>query len=118
MKSIIFIFITLFSGAISGIILAGMNLIVVEPFIDKAIGFETAKHVTAGEHIDINEQNSYKSWQKSGSLVAGSTLGMAYGSHVGIVFVFSRKFLPFFSDIKKAVFLSLVMCKFSLLFLL
>ena len=65
MKSITFIFISLVSGAISGLILAGMNLIVVEPFIDKAIGFETAKHVAAGEHIDMNEQNSYRFWQKS-----------------------------------------------------
>ena len=65
MKSITFIFISLFSGAISGLILAGMNLIVVEPFIDKAIGFETARHIAAGEHIDMNQQNSYRLWQKS-----------------------------------------------------
>ena len=108
MKSITFIFISLFSGAISGLILAGMNLIVVEPFIDKAIGFETARHVAAGEHIDTNEQNSYRFWQKSTSLIAGSILGMAYGSLLGIVYAFINKALPFSKDIKKTVFLSLV----------
>ena len=91
MKSITFIFISLFSGAISGLILAGMNLIVVEPFIDKAIGFETARHIAAGEHIDTNEQNSYRFWQKSTSLIAGSILGMAYGSLLGIVYAFINK---------------------------
>ena len=48
MKSITFIFISLFSGAISSLILADMNLIVVEPFIDKAISFETAKAHCSG----------------------------------------------------------------------
>ena len=108
MKSITFIFISLFSGAISGLVLAGMNLIVVEPFIDKAIGLETNKAIASGKHIDTNEQNSYRIWQKSGSFVAGSILGMAYGSLLGIVYAFSRKFLPFSSDRKKAIFLSLV----------
>ena len=108
MKSRTFIFISIFSGAISGIILAGMNLLVVEPFIDKAIGIETNKAIASGKHIDLNEQNSYRIWQKSGSIVAGSILGMAYGSLLGIVYAFSRKFLPFSSDKKKAIFLSLV----------
>ncbi len=109
MKSKTFIFISIFSGAISGIILAGMNLLVVEPFIDKAIGLETAKAIASGKHVDLNEQNAYRIWQKSGSIVAGSVLGMAYGSLLGIVYTFSRKFLPFSNDDrKKAIFLSIV----------
>ena len=57
MKSLTFILISIISGAISGVILSGMNLIIVEPFIDKAIGFETAKIITSGENVDMNEQN-------------------------------------------------------------
>ena len=110
MKSLLFVLISLVSGAISGVVLAGMNLIVVEPFIDKAIGLETSKAVAAGESVDTNEQNSYRVWQKSGSFIAGSVLGMAFGSLLGIVYVFGRGYLPFSGDIKRAVFLSLVIC--------
>ncbi len=116
MKSITFIFISLFSGALSGLILAGVNLLVVEPFIDKTISLETSKAIASGKQIDINEQNSYRIWQKSGSLVAGSVLGMAYGSLLGIVYAFIRKFLPFSSDIKKAIFLSLII--YSVMFMI
>jgi predicted cobalt transporter CbtA len=116
MKSITFIFISLFSGALSGLILAGINLLVVEPFIDKAISIETSKAIASGKHIDINEQNSHRIWQKSGSLVAGSILGMAYSSLLGIVYAFIRRFLPFSSDRKKAIFLSLII--YSVMFLI
>lgn len=116
MKSLTFIFISIISGAVAGLILAGMNLIIVEPFIDKAIGFETARHIAAGEHIDLNEQNSYRLWQKSSSLIAGSILGMAYGSLLGIVYAFIRKFIPFSSDTKRSVFLSLII--YAVLFLI
>ena len=75
MKSLIFVIVSLVSGVISGLIFAGMNFVVVEPFIDKAIGLETSKAVAAGENVDINEQNSYRIWQKSGSFIAGSILG-------------------------------------------
>ena len=111
MKSLTFILISLASGAIAGVVLAGMNMLLVEPYIDKAIGFETNKAIAAGEHIDSIEQDSYRTWQKSASFVAGAILGMAYGSLLGIVYAFSRKALPFHGDDrKKAVFLSLVMC--------
>lgn len=110
MKSLIFVIVSLVSGAISGLIFSGMNLVVVEPFIDKAIGLETSKAVAAGENVDINEQDSYRTWQKSGSFIAGSILGMAFGSLLGIVYAFIRRHLPFSGDIKRAVFLSLVIC--------
>jgi len=110
MKSLLFVFISIVSGAIAGLILAGMNLVVVEPFIDKAVSLETSKAVAAGEKVDISEQNSYRIWQKSGSFIAGSILGMAFGSLLGIVYAFIRSYLPFSGDIKRAVFLSLVIC--------
>ncbi len=111
MKSLTFILICLVSGATAGIILAGVNMLVVEPYIDKAIGFENDKAIASGESVDTNEQNSFRVWQKSGSFVGGAMLGMAYGSLLGIVYAISRKALPYSSDDrKKALFLSLVMC--------
>lgn len=110
MKSLTFVLISIVSGAIAGVILAGMNMIVVEPLIDKAIGIETANAIASGENLDMNEQGSFRVWQKAGSVVAGSILGMAFGSLLGIVYAFSRKTLPFSGDRKRAVFLSVVMC--------
>ena len=110
MKSLTFVLISIVSGAIAGVILAGMNMIVVEPLIDKAIGIETANAIASGENLDMNEQGSFRVWQKAGSVVAGSILGMAFGSLLGIVYAFSHKTLPFSGDRKRAVFLSVVMC--------
>lgn len=57
MKSITFILISVISGVIAGLVLAGMNMIVVEPIIDSAIEIETSNALTAGEKIDIKELN-------------------------------------------------------------
>ncbi len=110
MKSLTFVLTSIVSGAIAGVILAAMNLVVVEPFIDKAIGIETANVIASGETVDMDGQDSFRVWQKAGSVIAGSILGMAFGSLLGIVYAFSRKALPFSGDRKRAVFLSLVMC--------
>ncbi len=85
-------------------------MFVVEPFVDKAIGLETAKAIDLGENVSTDEQNLYRIWQKPGSFVGGSVLGMAFGTLLGIVYMFCRKAIPFSSDRKRAVFLSLAMC--------
>jgi hypothetical protein len=41
MKTLTFLAITLLSGAIAGAVLELINLVIVEPFIDKAISIET-----------------------------------------------------------------------------
>ena len=79
-------------------------MFLVEPFIDKAIGLETTEAIDMGEHVSTDEQNSYRIWQKSGSFVGGSVLGMAFGSLLGIVYMFCRKAIPFSSDKKRPVF--------------
>ena len=48
MKTLTFLSITLLSGAVAGSILGLINLAVVEPFIDKAIGIETQRQISAG----------------------------------------------------------------------
>src|SRR5918997_5559925 len=111
MKSLTFILISIGSGALAGLILAAMNMFLVEPYVDKAIGLETAKAIDLGKNVPTDdEQDSYRISQKSGSFVGGSILGMAFGSLLGIVYMFCRKAIPFSSDIKRAVFLSLAMC--------
>ncbi len=52
MKTLTFIAITLFSGAIACTLLGLINQVVVEPFIDKAIEIQTQRAVNAGENID------------------------------------------------------------------
>ena len=52
------------SGAIVGTLLGLINQVVVEPYIDKAIGIETQREVNAGKIIDPTQQLQYRMWQK------------------------------------------------------
>lgn len=110
MKSLTFVFISLLSGVLAGLTLVGVNLFVVEPYIDQAIGIEVNSSIASGEAIDQNELNTYRVWQKEGTFVAGAFLGLTYGAILGIVYVVSRKFLPTSDDRKKAIILVAVLC--------
>lgn len=104
MKTLLFIIISLISGIMAGEILACINLFIVEPTTDKAIGYELQKDMAKGEKVDFGEVNSYRIWQKSGTFAA--FIGMAYGGLLGIAYVFVRKYLPFSDDKKKAILLA------------
>ena len=110
MKSLTFIFISLLSGIIAGVILAGVNYFVAEPFIDQAIGIEVDNSIASGEVVDFDELSSYRVWQKEGTFAAGAFLGLTYGAILGIVYVISRKYLPSSDDRKKALILAAIMC--------
>jgi hypothetical protein len=110
MKSLTFIFISLLSGVIAGVILAGVNYLVAEPFIDQAIGIEVDNSIASGEVVDFDELSSYRVWQKEGTFAAGAFLGLTYGAILGIVYVISRKYLPSSDDRKKALVLAAIMC--------
>lgn len=110
MKSLSFILVSLLSGAMAGIILAGINLFIVEPHIDQAISIEVENSISSGEEVNLNELNSYRVWQKEGAFVAGGFIGLAYGAVLGIVYALSRKYLPSSDDRKKALVLAAVMC--------
>jgi predicted cobalt transporter CbtA len=90
----------------AGEILACINLFIVEPTTDKAIGYELQKDMAKGEKVDFGEVNSYRIWQKSGTFAAAAFIGMAYGGLLGIAYVFVRKYLPFSDDKKKAILLA------------
>ncbi|MDF0682625.1 MAG: CbtA family protein [Candidatus Nitrosocosmicus sp.] len=110
MKSLTFIFVSLLSGVIAGVILAGVNYFVAEPFIDQAIGIEVDNSIASGEVVDFDELSSYRIWQKEGTFAAGAFLGLTYGAILGIVYVISRKYLPSSDDRKKALILAAIMC--------
>ena len=105
MDSLSFLVVVLISGAIAGTILGLVNLVLVEPYLDKAIGIEVTNAASVGEEVDPIEHAIYRSWQKGGEIVAGTILGMSFGALLGIVFIFGRKLIPG-SNIKKALVLS------------
>ena len=109
MKTITFIAITLIAGAISGTLLAIMNLGIVEPYIDEAINIENQNAIAQGEVINPQEFNDYRLWQKSGEIAAGTTLGISLGALFGIVFALTRNSIPGSNDKKKALILAGVM---------
>jgi predicted cobalt transporter CbtA len=91
LKALIFIIITLVSGAIAGTLLGLINQIIVEPYIDKAVNIEVQHSVReGGEAVDPNELVKYRTWQKSGEIVAGTILGISIAALFGIVFAYSR----------------------------
>lgn len=109
MKTVLFIIISLVSGVMAGEILATMNLFVVEPTTDKAIGYEVQRDIAKGNTINFTEFHSYRTWQKSGTFAAGAFIGMAYGGLMGAVYVVARKYLPYSDDRKNAILLAALM---------
>ncbi len=113
MKISLFIAIIVLSGALAGVSLGLVNLVIVEPYLDTAIGIENQNLFASGEEEDTPEfwanYYSYRVWQKGGQLLAGAILGTSLGTLFGIVFAYSKNSLPGKSMIKKALVLSLVM---------
>jgi hypothetical protein len=113
MKISLFIAIIVLSGALAGVSLGLVNLVIVEPYLDTAIGIENQNLFASGEEEDTPEfwanYYSYRVWQKGGQLLAGAILGTSLGTLFGIVFAYSKNALPGKSMIKKALVLSLIM---------
>jgi len=108
-----FIAIVLVSGFVAGTIHGAVNLAIVEPYLDKAIGIENQNLFASGEAEDTPqfwvEYNSYRDWQKSGQLLAGGILGMSIGALFGIVFAYSKNSLPKGHTVKKTFVLAAIM---------
>ncbi len=116
MKTLTFLAITLLSGAIAGTLLGLINQVIVEPYIDKAIGIETQREINAGKIIDPSQQLQYRMWQKGGEVAASTIYGISLSALFGIVFVYSRNSLPGSNNKKKALVLTGIM--FVALFLI
>ena len=109
MKTFTFIVITLSSGVIAGIILAFLNLGIVEPTIDKAIALEVQKQVSSGNNVNMSELIDYRYWQKGGAFAGGAIYGAGLASLFGVVFVFARNRLPGKNNKQKAIVLAGIM---------
>jgi predicted cobalt transporter CbtA len=113
MKTSLFIAIVLLSGCSAGIIHGLLNLAIVEPFLDTAIGIENQNLFSSGEEKDTPEfwaeYYSYRAWQKGGQILAGAILGTSLGALFGIVFGYSRNVLPGNHFVKKALVLAAIM---------
>jgi predicted cobalt transporter CbtA len=113
MKTSIFLIIVLVSGALAGLVWGSANLVLVEPYLDEAIGIENQNLFASGEEDDTLEfwieYEGYRAWQKSGQLLAGVILGTSLGALFGIVFSLSRNSMPGDNNIKKALILAGIM---------
>jgi predicted cobalt transporter CbtA len=109
LKALTLVGITLTSGVIAGIILAFLNLGIVEPTIDKAIALEIQKQVSSGENVNMSELIDDRYWQKAGAFVGGAIYGAGLASLFGVVFVFARSKLPGKNNKQKAILLAGIM---------
>ena len=113
MKTALFLAIVLISGALAGTVHGVANLILVEPYLDTAIGIENQHLFASGEEKDTPEFraefDSYRYWQKGGQILAGAILGTSVGALFGIVYAYSRNSLPGRTDLKKTFILAAIM---------
>jgi len=109
MKAVIFISITLLAGAIAGTVLGVVNLIAVEPHIERAIELEMQNAAQSGQAINSEEFTAYRFWQKGGEIVAGTVLGLSIGSLFGIVFAYTHNSIPGSNNKKKALVIAGIM---------
>ena len=120
MNTLLFLTIVLVAGFSAGIIHGVVNLVVAEPFLDKAIGIENQKLFDSGQAKDTpqfwKEFNQYRTWQKQGGVFAGGILGLSIGALFGLVFAYSRHILPGENHVKKALVLAGIMW-FTLFFI-
>lgn len=105
--------IVLVSGALAGLVHGSTNLIIVEPYLDRAINIENQNLFASGVEQDSPrfwaEYEEYRTWQKSGQVLAGVILGVSMGALFGTVFALSRKSLPARNNLRKALILAGIM---------
>jgi len=113
MRISLFIAIVLLAGCLAGIIHGLVNLALVEPYLDKAIGIENQHKFASGDAKNTPqfwaEYYSYRAWQKGGQLLAGAILGTSIGALYGIIFGYTRNILPGNNFVKKALVLAAIM---------
>ena len=113
MKTVLFLAIVLVSGALAGTVHGIANLVIVEPYLDEAIGIENQNLFASGEEEDTPqfraEYDAYRDWQKGGQILAGAILGTSIGALFGIVYALSRNSLKGKNDYQKAMILAGIM---------
>jgi predicted cobalt transporter CbtA len=113
MRTLPFLVIVILSGFLAGLVHGLVNVALVEPYLDAAIGIENQRMFAEGQIKDTpqfwQQYTDYRTWQKEGSIFAGAILGTATGALFGLVFAYSRNSLPSQNDIKKALVLATIM---------
>ncbi len=113
MRTLSFLVIVILSGFLAGLVHGLVNVALVEPYLDAAIGIENQRMFAEGQAKDTpqfwQQYTDYRAWQKEGSIVAGAILGTATGALFGLAFAYSRNSLPSQNDIKKALVLAAIM---------
>jgi Probable cobalt transporter subunit (CbtA) len=109
MKAGWFIAVTLAAGAAAGVFFGLINLALVEPFIDRAIGYEEQAEMQAGHAIDPGQLADYRNWQKTGEVASAVIFGMALAAVFGIIFAYTRGALPGRNNVRKALALAGIM---------
>ena len=113
MKTFVFISIVLISGCFAGLIYSGLNLVIVEPYLDQAIAIENQNLFLTGEAEDTErfwvEYYDYRIWQKGGQVVGGVILGTSIGALFGIVYAITRNSLPSNQHISNTLILAGIM---------
>ncbi|MBI3623397.1 CbtA family protein [Candidatus Pacearchaeota archaeon] len=120
MKASLFLAVVLIAGFSAGLIHGLINLVVVEPYLDRAISIENQNRFASGEIQNTSqfweEFGKYRVWQKESSIISGGILGLSTGALFGIVFAYSRNKLPSQHNITKALVLAGIMW-FTLFFI-
>ena len=113
MRSLSFLAIVIIAGLIAGLIHGFVNVLIVEPYLDDAIGIENQRMFASGNAKDSpdfwQKFVDYRTWQKQGSIIAGAMLGVATGALFGVVFAYSRHMLPTQNEVIKALVLAGIM---------
>jgi hypothetical protein len=108
-----FLAIVIIAGLLAGVVHGMFNIILVEPYLDNAIGIENQRLFAEGQAKDTpqfwQKFSDYRIWQKQGSIVSGAILGIATGALFGLVFAYSRQSLPGKNDVVKALVLGAIM---------
>lgn len=113
MKTFSFLIIVISAGILAGLVHGMLNIVLVEPYLDNAIGIENQRLFAEGQAKDTpqfwQQFTDYRIWQKQGSIVSGGMLGIATGALFGLVFAYSRHMLPGQTNIRKALVLAGIM---------
>ncbi|MDE1842584.1 MAG: CbtA family protein, partial [Thaumarchaeota archaeon] len=74
MRTLSFLAIVIISGLLAGLVHGMLNIILVEPYLDSAIGIENQRLFAEGQEKDTpqfwQKFSDYRIWQKQGSIIS------------------------------------------------
>lgn len=101
MNTLNIIAVALLAGVLSGALYGLVNIVLVTPYIDRAVELESSR---LGESVDI----AYRVWQKEGAVLAGLLAGVAYSSIFSIVYAYMASRNPQGITIRRGITMALI----------